>query len=94
MDSTHSEVTPRKTYIFVYLVLLVLLAATIGAAYIDLGMWNTVVAVTIAVVKAVLVILFFMHVKYSGNLIRLYVLAGFFWLALLIGLTLADYLTR
>lgn len=94
MDARHSEVTPKRTYIFVYVALLLLLGATIGAAYIDLGVWNSVVAVTIAVVKAVLVILFFMHVKYSGDLIRLYVLAGFFWLALLVGLTLADYLTR
>jgi cytochrome c oxidase subunit 4 len=61
---------------------------------VDLGIWNTVAAITIAVVKALLVVLFFMHVKYSSNLTRVYVLAGFLWLALLIGLTLTDYLTR
>jgi cytochrome c oxidase subunit 4 len=89
-----SHITPRKTYIFVYLALLILLGGTIGGAYVDLGIWNTVAAIAIAVVKALLVVLFFMHVKYSSNLTRVYVLVGFLWLALLIGLTLADYLTR
>ncbi|HEY5572449.1 MAG TPA: cytochrome C oxidase subunit IV family protein [Anaerolineales bacterium] len=89
-----SHITPRRTYIFVYLALLILLGGTIGVAYVDLGIWNTVAAITIAVVKALLVVLFFMHVKYSSNLTRVYVLAGFLWLALLIGLTLTDYLTR
>jgi cytochrome c oxidase subunit 4 len=89
-----SHITPRRTYIFVYLALLILLGGTIGLAYVDLGIWNTVAAITIAVVKALLVVLFFMHVKYSSNLTRVYVLAGFLWLALLIGLTLTDYLTR
>lgn len=89
-----SHTTPRKTYIFVYLALLILLGGTIGVAYVDLGIWNTVAAITIAVVKALLVVLFFMHIKYSSNLTRVYVLAGFLWLALLIGLTLTDYLTR
>jgi cytochrome c oxidase subunit 4 len=89
-----SHITPRRTYIFVYLALLILLGGTIGLAYVDLGIWNTVAAITIAVVKALLVVLFFMHVKYSNNLTRVYVLAGFLWLALLIGLTLTDYLTR
>ena len=88
------HITPRRTYIFVYLALLILLGGTIGVAYVDLGIWNTVAAITIAVVKALLVVLFFMHVKYSSNLTRVYVLAGFLWLALLIGLTLTDYLTR
>jgi cytochrome c oxidase subunit 4 len=89
-----SHITPRRTYIFVYLALLILLGGTIGVAYVDLGIWNTVAAITIAMVKALLVVLFFMHVKYSSNLTRVYVLAGFLWLALLIGLTLTDYLTR
>jgi cytochrome c oxidase subunit 4 len=89
-----SHITPRRTYIFVYLALLILLGGTIGLAYVDLGIWNSVAAITIAVVKALLVVLFFMHVKYSSNLTRVYVLAGFLWLALLIGLTLTDYLTR
>jgi len=89
-----SHITPRRTYIFVYLALLILLGGTIGVAYVDLGIWNTVAAITIAVVKALLVVVFFTHVKYSSNLTRVYVLAGFLWLALLIGLTLTDYLTR
>jgi cytochrome c oxidase subunit 4 len=87
-------ITPKRTYIFIYVALLILLAATIGAAFLDLGILNPVVAVSIAVIKAVLVILFFMNVRRSDNVVRFYVIAGFFWLAILIGLTLSDYLTR
>ena len=71
-----------------------LLAATVGAAYLNLGVFNPITAVSIAIAKALLVILFFMHVRYSDNVTRLYVAAGFFWLAILLGLTLSDYLTR
>jgi cytochrome c oxidase subunit 4 len=88
------EITPRKTYLFVYLGLLALLAATIGASNLDLGILNTVIALVIAGVKAVLVILFFMHVRGSSQVTRVFVVLGYFWLAILIGLTLTDYLTR
>ena len=87
-------ITPARAYVFVYLGLLVLLAATIGAARIDLGVFNTVIAIIIAATKAVLVILFFMHVRGSDPLTRVFVVLGFFWLSILIGLTLTDYLTR
>jgi len=56
--------------------------------------WNTVVALAIAVCKATLVILFFMHVKYTTNLTKIAVVIGFFWLAILVSLTLSDILTR
>ena len=88
------HITPRRTYFLVYLALMLLLAATIGVAMIDLGPLNWLIAVSIAVVKAVLVILFFMHVRASRQAVRIFVIAGFFWLAILIGLTLTDYLTR
>ena len=84
-----------KTYVLVYLALLALLAATLAVAFIELGsVINTVLAVAIASVKALLVVLYFMHVRYSSQLARLFVAAGFVWLVILIGLTLTDYLSR
>jgi cytochrome c oxidase subunit IV len=89
------HVVPVKTYLLVFFALLVLTGLTTGVAFIDLGAEvNTIVALTIAVVKALLVILFFMHVKYSGGLTKMVIVAGFFFLALLIAFTLADELTR
>jgi len=89
-----SHVVPVKTYVGVFLALLVFTALTTAVAFVDLGRWNTVVALAIAVTKMLLVVLFFMHVKYSTGLTRVVILAGFFWLAILVALTLADELTR
>jgi cytochrome c oxidase subunit 4 len=89
------HVVPVKTYVGIFIALLCLTALTTGIAFVDLGAeLNTVVALAIAVAKMLLVILFFMHVKYSPGLTKLVVLAGFFFLAILISLTLADELTR
>ena len=88
------HVTSRKTYLAIFAALLILTYATIVVARIDLGRFNTIVALTIAVAKAVLVVLFFMHVRYSTRLTRLVVVGGFMWLALLIGFTMADIATR
>ena len=88
------HVTSRKTYFAIFAALLILTYATIMVARIDLGRFNTIVALTIAVTKAVLVVLFFMHVRHSTRLTRLVVVGGFMWLALLIGLTMADIATR
>ena len=88
------HVTPVRIYLAVFAALIVLTAVTWGAAQIDLGWANNVLALTIAVTKAVLVLLFFMHVRYSTRMTILTAAAGFFWLAILIGLTLSDYLTR
>jgi caa(3)-type oxidase, subunit IV len=74
--------------------LLVGTGATVWAAYIDLGRWNIVLALTIAVTKMTLVILFFMHGKYSSRRTKLIIASGFFWLAIMLVLTLADYTTR
>lgn len=87
-------IVSRKTYFLVYLALLALLAATLGVAYIELRGLNTILAIAIACTKALLVILYFMHIRYSSQLTRLYVIAGFVWLAILLGLVLTDYLTR
>lgn len=81
-------------YLLVISTLMVLTCATWAIAFVDLGIWNPVVALTIAVIKAVLVILFFMHVYYSSRLTKITVGAGFFWLLIMITLSLLDYLTR
>lgn len=83
-----------KTYLKVFAALMVLLGATVGVAYIQLGWFNPVAAMTIAIVKAVIVILFFMHVRYSSRLVWVFVGAGFFWLGILFTLTFTDYFTR
>lgn len=94
MSEHTPPITRPRTYFLIYLALLLLLAVTIAVAYLDLGALNPVLAVGIASVKAFLVILFFMGVRHSDRLTRVFVAAGFLWLALLIGLTLTDYFTR
>ena len=93
-EEQQGHVVPVGIYLGVFLALIVLTGVTTGVAYIDLGVMNTVVALAIAVVKMLLVVLFFMHVKYSPGLTRLVIIAGFFWLAILIAFTLSDELTR
>jgi cytochrome c oxidase subunit IV len=83
-----------RTYILVFLALLALAGLTTGIAYIDLGTFNTVAALAIAAIKMALVGLFFMHLWYSRGLTWIVVLAGFFWLALMVSFTLADFFTR
>jgi len=91
----HTEhIVPKRVYYAIYLILLVCTYLTWQVAVFDLGALNTVAALTIAVFKAVLVVLFFMHVKYSTRLTWLVVSGGVFWLAILLALTLSDYLTR
>jgi cytochrome c oxidase subunit IV len=88
------HVVPVKTYAAVFVALIALTLLTTEAAFKDMGRMNTVVALAIAVTKMLLVILFFMHVKYSPGLTRIVVIAGFFWLSILVALSLADELTR
>jgi cytochrome c oxidase subunit IV len=88
------QIVPQKTYILVFLSLIGLTMLTTGVAFIDLGPFNTVVALIIAFCKMMLVVFFFMHLRQSSGLVRVALLAGFFWLALLIGLTMSDYRTR
>ncbi len=88
------HVASRKTYFLVWGALMVLTVATVFIARLNLGPFNDIVALVVAVTKALLVILFFMHVKDSSRLTRLTVVAGFFWLTILIGITLTDYLSR
>jgi cytochrome c oxidase subunit 4 len=69
-------------------------ALTVWVAFQDLGPLNTPVALAIAITKATLVILYFMHVKYSPRLTKLVVVASVFWLAILLVMTMGDYATR
>jgi cytochrome c oxidase subunit 4 len=88
------HIVPRRIYYRIFGVLLALTALTVGVAFLDLGPLNPVIALTIAAAKALLVILFFMHVRYSPHLIWIYVAAGVIWLGHLILFTMSDYLTR
>ena len=81
-------------YFAVFAALMVLTALTVWAAYLHLGVWNTPVALTIAVAKALLVALIFMHLRSAPRLTILVVFASVLWLAFLIVITVSDYLTR
>jgi cytochrome c oxidase subunit IV len=87
-------IVPQKTYVMVFLGLIGLTILTTGVAFIDLGPMNTVAALAIAFSKMLLVILFFMGVRSASGLVRIILIAGFFWLALLMALTMGDYRTR
>jgi cytochrome c oxidase subunit 4 len=92
MSSTH--VLPLRIYLMVFVSLLVLTATTVAVAFVDLGPLNNLVAMGIAGLKASLVILFFMHVRYSTKLTPLVIASGLFGLLIMVGLTLVDYATR
>jgi cytochrome c oxidase subunit 4 len=89
-----AHIVPTKVYYGVFTALMVLTVATYSIAYIDLGGFNIVVALAIAILKATLVILFFMHVKYSTTLTKAVVASGFFFFCILVFFTMADLLTR
>jgi len=88
------HISPPRIYYGIFGTLMALTAITVVAGFINLGALNFPVALGIAVIKATLVILFFMHVKYSSRLTKLVVVSGFFFLVVLIGLTMADYASR
>jgi cytochrome c oxidase subunit 4 len=102
MSEPINETRPQEThrapsipqYLAVYVALMVLLILTVGASFIDLGRFNTTLALIIAIVKAVLIILIFMHVRYQPRLMWFFAGAGFLWLGILITLSNSDYLTR
>jgi cytochrome c oxidase subunit 4 len=90
---TH-HVTPVRNYVLVFLALITLTIATVLISKIELGEYNFIVAMTIAVIKASLVVWFFMHVNRSSSLTRLFVGAGLFWMAILLVFVLSDYFSR
>ena len=88
------HIVSRILYYRLFAVLLLLTLLTVGVAYLNLGPLNTIIALTIATGKALLVVLFFMHVRYSNRLTWIVVSAGVFWLLVLLVFTLSDYFTR
>jgi cytochrome c oxidase subunit 4 len=88
------HIVSRKVYFAIFGALLVLTVITVLVARVDLGPLNNIVALTVAVLKATLVVLYFMHVRYSSKLTWVFVIAGLFWLGILMTLTLSDYMTR
>lgn len=95
-DSNHHDhhIVPIPVYLAIFVALLVLTGVTIWVAFLDLGAWDflhTPLALAIASIKAVLVVLWFMHVKYTVRLTWVFIAAGMLWLLILIAITLADY---
>jgi cytochrome c oxidase subunit 4 len=94
-EHEHTEhIVPPSTYLVIIFTLLFLTGLTVFAAYINLGRFNIVVALGIATLKATLVVLFFMHAKYSPKRTKLVIMAGIFWLIILLFMTLSDYASR
>jgi cytochrome c oxidase subunit 4 len=87
-------ITPTRTYFRVYATLIALTLLTVGLSFLELGAWHTTAGVLIGAVKATLVALFFMNLLHSSRASWLAVVAGLFWVLLLMTLTLSDYLTR
>ncbi len=102
MDDAHNysehapthHVTPLPVYIGIFAALLVLTVVTVAVSRVNLGLMNTPIALAIAVVKATLVILFFMHVIHSTRLTWVVIISSFLWLAVMFVLMFADYFTR
>jgi cytochrome c oxidase subunit IV len=104
MSDSHSQhiITSVRTYALVWFTLLVLTLATVWVARIDFGhsfgeqyaFINTVVAMGVAITKASLVVLIFMGVRYNTPLTKVVVISGFFWLLIMFGLTMGDYMSR
>ena len=88
------HIVPLRIYFLIFGALMALTALTVWAAFQDFGTMNTVVALVIAVLKATLVILYFMHVRYSSSLVQVAAVAGFLWLVILIGFTVSDVASR
>lgn len=93
-EGEHIHIVSPRIYITIFLALLIGTAITVGVSYLDLGVFNPIVALFIAATKMTLVVLFFMHVKYSTKLTKLTVLSGLFVFLALIAMTLSDYISR
>ena len=88
------HIVSPKLYVLILLALLLGTYLTVSAAMKDFGPWNIVIALAIATTKAVLVILFFMHARYSSKRTQMIIIAAFFWLAIMLFMTLGDYGSR
>jgi cytochrome c oxidase subunit 4 len=100
MSDAEQSMPQFRTYLLIYVALMVLLAATVAAAFMPVDHWlpgrdwGVGIALTIAVAKGLLILLYFMHVKYSARMVWAFAGAGFLWLGILFTLTFSDYLTR
>jgi cytochrome c oxidase subunit IV len=94
MEEAQHHVVSPMIYLAVFITLLVFTGLTVAASYVEMGVFNPIVALAIGCIKAVIVVLFFMHVKYSSKLTKLTVFSGLFTFIVLIGMTLCDYFTR
>ena len=90
MESSHDHIVPVRTYLLIFAALMVLLVLTFVASTWAAGIAGLVIALTIAITKATLIILYFMHVRYSGRVVWVFVLAGFFWLGIMFTIMFAD----
>ena len=88
------HVAPKSLYYLIFLALVVGTGLTVLVAFYDLGFMNNVVMLSIAVAKALLVMLFFMHVRWSSRLTWVVAASGFFWLLIMFSITMADYMSR
>lgn len=88
------HVVSPKIYVVILFALLLGTYLTVSAALRDFGPWNIIIALAIATTKAVLVVLFFMHARYSPKRTQLVIVCAVFWLALLLGMTMSDYFSR
>lgn len=88
------HIVPVRTYVIIFGLLMLGTYVTVQAAFLDLGAFNTPIAIAIAIAKATVVVLYFMHVKYSPKLTWIVVIGSVFWLAILLIMTFGDYATR
>ena len=88
------KVVQPRVYVRTCIALLALLALTWTIAYVDLGPFNLIIALTVAMAKAIIIALFFMHIKGSSRVLHLAAIAGVIWLLIMVSLTLSDYATR
>lgn len=93
-EHTHGHIAPVKMYVAIFLALMIGTIITVAAAYVDMGFLNTAVALGIAVAKATLVVLFFMHVRWASRLTWVVIISSLFWLMLMFAIGMTDYLSR
>ncbi|HUI82920.1 MAG TPA: cytochrome C oxidase subunit IV family protein [Candidatus Binatia bacterium] len=92
--SPQAHIVPVSLYVGIWITLMICTGLTVFAASVDLGIFNIVVALVIATLKGTLVVLFFMHLRYSTKLTMVTVIAALFWLFIMFSLSMTDYLTR
>jgi len=93
-DDEYTHIIPAKLYVGIWAALMVFTLITVLASFAELGPFNIVIALLIATIKGTLVVLFFMHLRYSPKLTIVAVVASVFWLGILFALTMTDYLSR